>query len=154
MMDARLIDPAIEEASYHWLIAIGDSLFGISSDSGWCMRVRGQIANLDYEDKFMPLGPLLDVKPSEFSAYIDKVAKSYPAIAHWVESFPKEKLLKYVFHSSYSSYWPVRALAWLEADRGLWPNFTAELHKFSANKDMPQSARQKAFKLLKKAEDI
>lgn len=107
---------------------------------------------LDAESKFMPLGPLLDVPEAEFSAFLQRTARANPLRAQQVLAFPKEALLKHTFHTAHSSYWPERALDWLAADQGLWPQFRDELKKFSTNKAMPQAARQHAQRLLRATE--
>lgn len=148
-MSVRLMDPMIEDAGYRWLISVGENLFGVGNQRIWCMRIRGQVTEMDSEAKFMPLGPLLEVNESEFSSYIERMSKVAPDCAASIREFPKENLLKYVFHTAYSSYWPERALIWLEADKPLWPKFENELRKFSTNKGMSQPARQKALAMLR-----
>jgi hypothetical protein len=148
-MNVRLIEPAIEDGSYCWLVELGAHRAGINAESGWCVRLDGRIVTLDTESNLMPLGPLLDVPEAEFTAFLQRSAKAMPLRAQQVLAFPKEALLKHIFHTSHSSYWPERALAWLVADQGLWSQFKDELKTFSNNKVMPQAARQHATRLLR-----
>jgi hypothetical protein len=83
---------------------------------------------------------------------LKRVSKAAPALAKVVDSFPKETLLKHIFHTSYSSYWPERALEWLAADQDLWSKFRDELMMFATNKTMPQGARQRAQRMLRATE--
>lgn len=151
-MNLRLIEPAVEEGSYCWLVELGPRRVGVHAQSGWCVRIDDRVVVLDAECKLMPLEPLLDVPEAEFSAFLQRVAKAMPMRAQHVLTFPKEVLLKYVFHTAYSSYWPERALNWLAADQGLWPQFHDELKTFSTNKIMSQAARQQAKRLLRAIE--
>ena len=151
-MKARLIEPMLEEGSYCWLIDLGGRLVGVHAQTGWCVRVEDRVIALDSESKFVPLGPVLDVPEADFAAFLKRAAVAAPAWSRLVQSFPKETLLKHVFHTSYSSYWPERALDWLAADQELWPLFRDELKAFSTNKVMPQSARQHAERMLRTAE--
>ncbi|MCW7537067.1 hypothetical protein OOT46_04275 [Aquabacterium sp. A7-Y] len=149
-MELKMLDPAVEEGSYCWLISLGGSVIGVHVDNGWCVRINdGSILVLDVESKFVPLGPLLEMQPSEFSAFVQKAAATNPRFAHQISGFPRETLLKHIFHTSYSSYWPERALAWLETEQALWPRFQGELLTFSKNKVMSQRARQHAQKMLR-----
>jgi hypothetical protein len=148
-MNVRLLEPAIEEISNCWLIDLGGRFVGVQAHAGWYVRIEDRVMALDDESKFVPLGPLLDVAAEVFSAFLQRSALAKPAYSQQILGFPKELLLKHIFHTSYSSYWPERALAWLAADRSLWPHFQEELHLFSQNKLMPQAARQHAKQLLK-----
>lgn len=148
-MNVRLLEPAIEEVSNCWLIDLGGRFVGVQAHAGWCVRIEDRVMALDDESKFVPLGPLLEVAAAEFLAFLQRAALAKPAYGQQILGFPKEMLLKHIFHTSYSSYWPERALAWLAADRSLWPCFQEELLLFSQNKVMPQAARQHAKQMLK-----
>ncbi|WLE58853.1 hypothetical protein GIY62_17360 [Burkholderia plantarii] len=152
-MKARLIEPMLEDGQYCWLIELGERLVGVHAQTGWCMRVDDRVIALDEESKFVPLGPVLDVPGVEFFAFLQRAAVAAPNWAELLLAFPKETLLKHVFHTSYSSYWPERALSWLIADQALWPRFGDELKAFSTNKVMPQGARQHAQKMLRTTEN-
>lgn len=151
-MELKLLDPAIEDGSYCWLISLGGSFIGVHAEAGWCVRIDDSVLVLDAESKFVPLGPLLEMQPGEFSAFVQRAAATNPRFARQISGFPRETLLKHIFHTSYSSYWPERALNWLAADQGLWPQFNDELKAFSTNKVMPQAARQHAQRLLRAVE--
>ena len=151
-MNVRLIEPAIEEGSYCWLVELGTRRVGVDAQAGWCMRIDDRVVMLDAESKLMPLGPLLGVPQAEFSAFLQRAADALPLWAQRVRAFPKEALLKHIFHTSHSSYWPERALDWLAADQELWPQFRDELEAFSTNKVMPQAARQHAKRILRETE--
>lgn len=148
----RLIEPMLEEGACRWLIDLGGRLVGVHAQTGWCVRVEDRVIALDEESKFVPLWPVLDVSEADFAAFLRRAAAAAPAWSRLVQSFPKETLLKHVFHTSYSSYWPERALDWLAADQELWPRFRDELKAFSTNKVMPQGARQHAQRMLRATE--
>lgn len=147
-MKARLIEPMLQEGSYCWLIDLGGRLVGVHAEAGWCLRVEGRVIALDAESKFVPLGPVLDLPEADFAAFLKRTAAAAPAWSRVVQSFPKETLLKHIFHTSFSSYWPERALDWLAADQDLWPRFREELQAFSKNKVMSQGTRQHARRML------
>lgn len=148
-MELRLLDPAVEDGSYCWLISLGGSFIGVHAEAGWCVRIDDSVLMLDAESKFVPLGPLLEMQPGEFLVFVQKAAAANPRFAHQISRFPREMLLKHIFHTSYSSYWPERALDWLTEDQRLWSQFKDELKGFSTNKVMPQAARQHAKRLLR-----
>lgn len=148
-MKVRLIEPVLEEGSCCWLLELAGLLVGVNYKTGWCVRVEERVIPLDAESKFMPLSPLLEVPEADFSAFLKRAAAAVPACSELVQAFPKQALLKHIFHSSYSSYWPERALDWLAADQELWSNFREELKVFSTNKEMPQRARQIAQRMLR-----
>lgn len=151
-MKVCLIEPVLEDGSYFWLIELGGLLVGVHPRDGWCMRIDERVIALNAESKFVPLGPLLELPEADFSAFLKRIATTAPACAKLVESFPKETLLKHIFHTSYSSYWPERALDWLSADQKLWPRFLDELRAFSTHKAMPQVARQRAQRMVREVE--
>lgn len=148
-MEVKLLDPAVKDDSYCWLISLGGSFIGVHAQAGWCMCIGDSVLVLDAESKFVPLGPLLEMQPAEFFAFLKTAATTNQYFAHQIEKFPWEMMLKHVFHTSYSSYWPERALVWLETDQALWPKFQNELLTFSNNKVMPQRARQRARNMLR-----
>lgn len=149
-MKIRLLEPATEEGSYCWLINLGGCLVGVHVQAGWCVRIEGSVVVLDAESKYVPLGPLLETPSAELTAFLQRAAEAMPAWRAQILAFPKEVLLKHIFHTSYSSYWPERALAWLATDQELWPQFREELERFSKNKVMSQGARQHAQQMLKR----
>ncbi len=151
-MKIYFLEPAVEEGSYCWLLDVGGRFVGVHSQAGWCMRTDNGIIALDEEKKFVLLGPVLDLPAIEFSAFLKRATDALPAWAHLIKAFPKEYLLKHIFHTSYSGYWPERALAWLEADQEQWPNFQNELRDFSLKKGMPQAARQHAQRIMRAME--
>jgi hypothetical protein len=149
MMKARLIEPVLEQDAYRWLIDLGGRLIGVHAQAGWCVRVDGVVIALEAENDFVPLVPLLEVPEEDFAALLRRIVATASAWSHRMQTFPKETLLKHVFHTSYSGYWPERALSWLAADRALWSQFRDELMAFSTNKSMPQTARQHAQRMLR-----
>jgi hypothetical protein len=151
VMELKLLNPAVEDGPYCWLISLGGSYIGVHAEAGWCVCLDDSVLVLDAESKFVPLGPLLEMQPAEFSAFMQRAAATNPGFAHQIDGFPLEMLLKHIFHTSYSSYWPERALAWLETDQALWSRLQDELETFSKNKVMSQRARQHAQKMLRAA---
>jgi hypothetical protein len=112
------------------------------------MKLDERLVLFNSEDSCVPLVPILDVDQKDFSAFLQSAAASVPGFAEIIRRFPKELLLKHVFHASFSGYWPERALAWLSADEGLQSRFREELEAFVGNKVMPQGARQKAKRIV------
>jgi hypothetical protein len=98
-MELKLLDPAIEEGLYCWLISLGNSVIGVHAEAGWCARIDGNILVLDAESKFVPLGPLLEIQPGDFSAFVQRAAVTNPRFAQQIGHFPREMLLKHIFHT-------------------------------------------------------
>lgn len=147
-MKITFLAPAIEVAPYCWIFEIGSNRLGVHQSDGWCMKLSDRIVFLDSEDKCVPLEPILDVEEALFFNFLREVKMTYPAYAKSIDRFPKILLLKHVFHTSFSGYWPEKALSWLTADASVQKNFYYELKKFTENKVMPQGIRQNAKKIL------
>lgn len=151
-MELRLLEPAIDELQYYWLIGIGSELAGTHAELGWCTRSNERVVSLDSEGIFTLLWPLLELQPDDFYDFLNRAAIANPAHGQMIFAFPITLLLKQVFHESFSGYWPDRALAWLKTDQTSWPAFREELGAFTKNKVMPQLARQQAQKMLRTLE--
>ena len=140
----------IEAPPYFWLIEMGSRKLGVHKQKGWCMQLTdGRLILLDSEDRCMPLGPILEIEERKLFDFLEGAAASNPNYSESIRRFPKEFLLKHIFHTSVTGYWPERALVWLAADKTLQPLFKDELEKFIQNKVMPQGARQKAKKIVR-----
>ncbi|MES2407097.1 MAG: hypothetical protein V4528_07230 [Pseudomonadota bacterium] len=112
------------------------------------MQLNGNLVFFNSEDKCVPLVPILELEEKKFLDFLESAALLSPIGSECMRTFPKELLLRHVFHTSFSGYWPERALAWLETDKSLHPLFKDELEKFMQNKVMPQGARQKAKRMV------
>ena len=148
-MNLTLLEPVIEDDPYRWLIALGNCVVGVHAKSGWCLRLGGDVLPLDPESTFVPLGPLLELPVNEFHQFLQRAAVGNPSFSQQILRFPINTLLKHIFHTSYSSYWPEKALAWLATEPAAWTEFQQELLILSKNKVMPQKTRQKAHKMLR-----
>lgn len=146
-MKIVFLAPAIEAPPYCWLFEIGLNRLGVHQHDGWCMKLGDRIVFLDSEDKCVPLGPILEVEEKLFFNFLRDAEEEHPAYANSIDRFPKVMLLKHVFHTSFSGYWPEKALTWLKADPSVQNLFSEELENFVENKIMPQSVRQKAKKI-------
>jgi len=147
-MKAELLLPPLEVPPYCWLIEINSRKVGVHRDYGWCTQLNDRIILFDSEDNCMLLVPILEINAKTFTDFIKNIETIVPDYSDIVRKFPKMFLLKYIFHTSCSGYWPERALAWLIDDNNLQPLFQEELKKFIAQKTMPQAARQQAKKIL------
>lgn len=150
-MNLTLLEPAIEDGAYRWLITLGKCVVGVHAESGWCLRLGGDILLLNAESTFVPVGPLLELPANEFHEFLQRAALGNPSFSQQILGFPQNILLKHIFHTSYSSYWPERAIAWLATEPAAWSNFQKELLVLSKNKAMPQQLRQQAHKMLMSA---
>jgi len=148
-MEITFLIPTQQASPYCWLMKIGSMKLGVHKDNGWCMQFDSQLVFFDSEDKCMPLMPLLEIESKKIFDFLKIVEISASNYSEVVRRFPKELLIKYVFHTSCSGYWPEKALAWLVEDDALQPLFKDELIEFINNKVMPQGARQKAKKLIR-----
>lgn len=132
-----------------WIAEIGRTKVGVHQVDGWCMLLDDKIVPLDSEEHCMPLLPILEIDERQFFDFLQSVSNSNEAYSKVIAKFPKELLLKHVFHTSFSGYWPEKALVWLLDDKDIQPSFREELTQFSENSVMPQGARQRAKKILK-----
>lgn len=149
MMQVNFITPPLAIIPYCWLFDIGELRFGVHCHNGWCMQVDAETVSLDSEEKCMPLMPILESNKSSVIDFLAAAAISNPMFAGEIKQFPIELLIKHIFHTSFSEYWPEKALQWLVFDNTLPPLFKKELETFSENKTMPQKLRQKAKSLIK-----
>lgn len=148
-MKITFLIPQIEVSPYCWLIEMESRKLGVHNQNGWCMQLTdGQVIFFDSEDQCVPLGPILETDAENFFAFLENVAASNSGYAESIRRFPKALLLKHIFHTSFSGYWPERALGWLAVDKAIQPLFKDELEKFIQNKVMPQGARQKAKRII------
>jgi hypothetical protein len=147
-MNTVFLAPPIEAHPYCWLLEIGSNKLGVHQDAGWCMKMDERVLLLDSEGKCVPLEPILEVEENLFFKFLQDVRKEVPSYADAIDQFPKVMLLKHVFHTAYSGYWPQKALNWLSADSGIQNLFQDELEIFAKNKVMPQAARQQARRIL------
>lgn len=152
-MNLTLLEPANEDGSYRWLIALGNCVVGVHAESGWCLRLGGDVLPLNSESTFVPVGPLLELPVNEFQEFLQRAAAENPSFSEQILGFPRNMLLKHIFHTSYSSYWPERAIAWLATESASWTKFQQELLALSKNKAMPQKMRQQAHKMLRFKQD-
>lgn len=148
-MRTAFLTPPIAAGQYCWLAELGSNKLGVHIKDGWCMQLGERLFLLDSEDKCVPLEPILEVEESVFFNFLDEARKAFPAYSASIDRFPKVMLLKHVFHTSFSGYWPEKALTWLDADPRIQSLFQEELQIFTEKKTMPQGARQKARKILK-----
>ena len=138
-----------QASPYVWIAEIGRAKLGIHEADGWCVQLNDKISFIDSEDRCDPLLPVLELDKHLFFEHLQNIASSNDTLSKAIGGFPKELLLKHAFHSSFSAYWPEKALAWLAEDVALQPAFKSELATFADNAVMPQQTRQKAKKILK-----
>lgn len=143
------LNSTLERASpYFWIAEIGRVKLGVHEANGWCMQLDDRISSIDSEDRCDPLLPVLELDGPAFFEHLKGIADSNRFLSKFMEDFPTELLLKHAFHSSYSAYWPKRALAWLINDYALQSSLKIELERFADNKLMPQQVRQRVKKIL------
>jgi len=148
-MKINLLSAPVVVPPYGWLVYMDLRKLGVHERDGWCMQLDERIVFFDSEEKCVPLGPILEIGWAEFSEFLSRAQILLPSHADLISSFPKALLLKHIFHSSVSAYWPEKALGWLEADKGLQKMFKSELQNFAENTANPQQARQRAKRILR-----
>jgi hypothetical protein len=144
-----LLSPPIEESPYCWLAQSGRGKLGVKKDNGWCIQLGGRVIFFNSEERCVPLVQMLEMEEQEFSTFLDDAISLKPDYAEAIRKFPKLLLLKHVFNSSFSGYWPERALEWISSDQQTQSLLNIELDKFSRNRVMPQRARQIAKRMTK-----
>lgn len=90
---------------------------------------------------------LLELKVSEFDAHLSEAARLAPEFGTSIQRFPLTMLIKHVFHSCYSDYWPEKAMDWLDEKPQLLPLFVDELEHMYRHKAMSQSLRHRARRM-------
>lgn len=154
-MKITLLIPQIEASPYCWLVELGPRKLGVHKQNGWCMQLADErVVFFNSEELCVHLCPILEMEERKFFDFLESAVASNLGYSESIRRFPKESLLKHVFHTSFSGYWPERALAWLNADEHIQPLFKDELKKFIENKVMPQGARQRAKKIMNSIQSI
>ncbi|QBI01128.1 hypothetical protein [Pseudoduganella albidiflava] len=149
-MSIELLQPGLLDSPYCWLIRDGNAKIGVHIHDGWCMQLDDrEVFFFAQPGSCIHLEPLLDLEHELFFSFLRNSAFDNKAFSHKILDFPKLQLIRLVLNTTFSDYWPVRALAWLTADKELIPELFADLDKFSKNKAMGQSARQLAKRLMR-----
>jgi hypothetical protein len=142
--------PPCLQPPYCWLFIRDEQLIGVHKNNGWCTQLRfKELITFDAEEKFVLMMILLELNPSEFAQHLSEACQSQPEYAHSIRKFPSTQLLKHVFHSSISDYWPQLALNWLNHQPHLLPLFYDELGHMAADKAMSQNLRHRARRMLR-----
>lgn len=148
-MKISFLAPPTVLSPYCWLIEMGSRKLGVHQKNGWCMQLEAQVVFFDSEDMCVPLMPILEIDAQQFSDLLANAAIMNHTYSECIIAFPKELLIKHVFRTSCSDYWPERALSWLSFYKTIQSLFKTELEEFVLNKVMSQGVRQKAKKMLK-----
>jgi hypothetical protein len=144
-MNVFLIQPTFEGSSLCWLFERDDQKIGVHKTEGWCTRLRDEKPIFfSNEERCMLIMILLELKVSEFDEHLGQAARLAPEFASSIQQFPLKMLIKHVFHSCYSDYWPEKAMNWLDEKPQLLPLFVDELEHMYTHKVMSQSLRHRA----------
>lgn len=144
-MNVFFIQPTFEAPSFCWLFECDDQKIGVHEARGWCTRLRDETPIFfTNEERCMLLMVLLELKASEFDAHLSNAARQAPEFAASIQQFPLTMLIKHVFHSCYSDYWPKKAMDWLDEKPQLLPLFANELEQMYTHKVISQSLRHRA----------
>jgi hypothetical protein len=143
-----LLSPPIEEPPYCWLVKSERGKLGVKKDNGWCICLEERVIFFNNEEKCVPLVQVLELDEQAFFVFLGDAMSLKPDYAEAIRNFPKLLLLKHVFNSSFSGYWPERALEWISSDQQMQFLLRNELDRFSKNRVMPQRARQIAKRMV------
>lgn len=150
-MSIELLIPSLLDSSYCWLIRDGGAKIGVHINNGWCIQLENaEVFFFAHPENCVPLEPLLDLEYLSFFSFLLKSASENHAFSNAILNFPKLELIRLVLNTTYSDYWPIRALAWLTTDRILIPELLTDLERFSKNKAMGQSARRLVKRLARR----
>jgi len=153
-MKITLMTMFIEEYPYLWFMEIDSMKIGVNKNKGWCAQIKeGRLISFDSVESCMPLAPILEIEEKIFFRFLECIAFFKPDYSEAIYCFPKYLLIKYIFQTSFSGYWPERALEWLVSDENIQPLFQDELERLIGNKVMPQILRQRAKKMLRRIEN-
>lgn len=151
-MNIELLDPAVADDQYCWLVKLGELLLGVDTRGAWCMRRSDrEVFYFDFPSSFVPLEPILELEHGTLFSFLRKAAAAHPTLADAILDFPTLPLIRHTLGTAFSEYWPTKALAWLTVDAGILPHLKDELERFSNNKVMSQAARQQAKRLMRAA---
>lgn len=135
-------------APYCWLAMLEGAKLGVHLTDGWCMQIGKEIIYFDAEKKITLLTSILEIDEDTVFRSLAIAKTLRPEYAEAIDRFPLTLLLKHIFHTSYSGYWPEKALSWVRNRPDVLPHIKDELLTFSKNSSMPQKSRQIARKLL------
>ncbi|WP_152682688.1 hypothetical protein [Caenimonas sp. SL110] len=147
MQISFMVPPHVSKP-YVWLVEMDGRRLGINDRHEWQVESLGKVSPLNNEQTCILAIPVLEADPRKFYSFLKGLT---PTLAEAAETFPLEMVLKVVFHTSFSGYWPQRALEWLGANEAPVDKLESELRSFSINKAMPQKARQTAYMLVRRS---
>lgn len=130
-----------------WLFKIGRVKLEISFDSSLKILFRDEVKSVvSFNDAVMIL-PLLEIDYEIIHNHIVKSLKESVSIDS-IE-FIEKLLIRCAFNLSYSDYWPLRGLSWLEKEQSFIDSFVDELNKVKVSSWATQKIKQKISSLLK-----
>lgn len=139
-----------DEASNIWILESDELALGVSSDSGWTLRLRGENFPLRQAKDMVFLLPVLEMKRQLLHAHLRRVVEHSPDMASCLRDFPEALLLSCAFEMSVSDYWPLRAVEWLESAPHLVASLEGPLSALHSQLWATQMLKQKIRSILKK----
>lgn len=149
-MTISFIRPPRDDPPFCWLFESPSQKIGVHLSKGWCASIREE-APIYFvtEDKCIGLFILLDLNKAELRTFLSEAACNAPQYGESIRSLPISLMLKSIFRTSYSDYWPAKALDWLEDAPELLPAFVDELEYMVSHKVMSQALRHRARRMLR-----
>ncbi|WP_157692778.1 hypothetical protein [Burkholderia sp. ABCPW 11] len=141
-MKVELLSPSVIDESPIWLVCIGNVLLGINCNHQWCIDVNGKERLMLTPDDTMPILPLLEVGRGRFFEHLRLFESERGNSLGLVESFPTSLLLRFAFESSFSEYWPLKALDWIDGEQAIDPKVRESLRRMSEQRWVTQKLKQ------------
>ncbi|MCQ4167732.1 hypothetical protein [Tahibacter harae] len=149
-MKAKLIKPSIDKEKSIWIAEIGEARLGCNIKIGWTLLLKENHYKLVYSNYFI-VYPVLELDYQYFFDHISDAISNFSEYSSILSRFPTEEIMRTVFSKSPSSYWPEKAMDWLNFNKPLQLKLLPELEQFAINKAMPQSARNRARSMIDRA---
>ncbi|WP_175818884.1 hypothetical protein [Burkholderia sp. BCC0419] len=149
-MKVELLFPPILENSSVWIVRVGNVQLGINFGHRWCINTGGEGRLIQTPNDMMPMLPLLEIGRGDFYEHLLHIESSWGKLLELTESFPESLLLRFAFDSSFSDYWPIKALDWLDNESSIDSEVMESLRRISGQRWVSQNLRQRVKKKIGK----
>ncbi len=133
-----------------WIMTVGRTKLGLSPQSEWSLRLRGETHVIALPQDMIFILPLLEIGRHSIYAHLHAISDEIPDIAPQMAMFPELLLLRCAFETSVSDYWPLKGLEWLDNSPDLVGQLEGALANLQTRSWATQILKQKITSTIKK----
>jgi hypothetical protein len=141
----------IQHQNLLWVGRTNGQNFGVTLSGAWCVeeKLSGESIELSSSHMMVPLLPVLTEDAQKFRSHLALIANANPEFADALLNFPGSDLVSHVLNTSYSDFWPEKALQWIESKAFTFVNLKDVLGVAKQNKAFSQPLRQRIERVVK-----